>query len=174
MTNREMRKQTTEKIYKFLKYLYIREEFNFSKVVTVFESKGYNTPVPYQYPLRVVLKELNILYSLSSGNYRWITDKPTLEMAQKVYTACLKSFKKPEVASLLKEAKEIKQAVKELVEDIYLIEPVGGNTVNENLKGLDAVKETAAKTAAGKEMTFILYKKIGTITVTPLTTINYD
>lgn len=96
-------------------------------------------------------------------------------MAQEVYGACLKSYKKTEVDSLLKEAKEIKQAVKELVgEDIYLIEPVGGNTVDENLKGLDAVRETAIKSADGKEMTLVLYKRIGTITVTPLTTINYD
>ena len=113
-------------------------------------------------------------------------------MAQEVYVACLKSYKKTEVDSLLKEAKEIKEAIKEFVEDIYLIEPVTGNTgvltmyprdiynngktlrVETNIKGLDAVRQTAIKTANGEEMTFVLYKRVGTITVTPLTTINYD
>ena len=174
MTNKEMQEQTTEMLYKFLKYLYNRGSFNFTGAVKVFEADVYNTSVPYQYPLRVVLKRLNILMSLLNGNYRWITDKPTLKMAQEVYTACLKSYKKTEVDSPLKEAKEIKQAVKELVgEDVYLIEQIGGYTVA-NIRGLDNVRRTAIKSADGKEMTFVLYKRIGTITVTPLTTINYD
>ena len=192
MTNKEMQEQTTEMLYKFLKYLYNRGSFNFTGAVAVYERTPYNTPVPYQYQLRVVLKRLNILDSLSNGNYRWVASKPTLKMAQEAYTACLKSYKKTEVASPLKEVKEIKQAIKELVEDIYLIEPVTGNTgvltiyprdiynngktlrVETNLKGLDAVRQTAIKTANGEEMTFVLYKRVGTITVTPLTTINYD
>ena len=173
MTNKEMQEQTTERIYKFLTYLYNRGSFNFTGAVKVFESNGYNTPVPYQVSLRVILKKLNILMSLSNGNYRWITDKPTLRMAQEVYGACLKSYKKTEVDSPLKEAKEIKQAIEELVEDIYLIEQIGGYTVA-NIKGLDNVRRTAIKSADGKEMTFVLYKRIGTVTVTPLTTINYD
>ena len=174
MTNKEMQEQTTEMLYKFLKYLYNRGSFNFTGAVAVYERTPYNTPVPYQYQLRVVLKRLNILDSLSNGNYRWVASKPILKMAQEAYTACLKSYKKTEVDSLLKEAKEIKEAIKELVEDIYLIEQVGGYTADTNIKGLDAVRETAIKTANGEEMTFILYKKIGTVTVTPLTTINYD
>lgn len=120
MTNKEMQEHTTERIYKFLTYLYNRGSFNFSSAVVTYERTPYKTPVPYQYPLRVVLKRLNILDSHLNGNYRWVASKPTLKMAQKVYTACLKSFKRPE-ASPLKEAKEIKQAVKELVgEDIYM------------------------------------------------------
>lgn len=172
MTNKEMQEQTTEMLYKFLKYLYNRGSFNFTGAVKVYESNGYNTSVPYQVSLRVILKKLNILMSLLNGNYRWITDKPTLKMAQKVYGACLRSYKKTEVDSPLKEAKEIKQAVKELVgEDVYALEQVGGNTADTNIKGLD---NTAIKSANGEEMTFVLYKRIGTITVTPLTTINYD
>lgn len=167
MTNKEMREQAIERIYKFLRYIYGMRRFNYSKAVKSFEATSQR--VPYQSPLRVILRRMNLIGSLSSGNYRWAADFPSIKMAQEVYTSCLKGYQKP----VTERAKEIKEAVKELVgEDIYALE--NPRDVAVNLCGMEMVKESAIREAKGEERTFVLYKRIGTITIAQVININYD
>lgn len=153
MTKQEKIKQSVERINQFLMCLY-RRTFNFSRAVRDFGN------VPYASTLRVVLRNMKLLEPTSLGNYKWVADFPTPKMARDVYEECRKSYNK--TAGILSQ------------DDLYALYEKESDIVEISIQGLDKVQETASKVAGGEETTFILYKKIGTITVKPSITINYD
>lgn len=157
MTKQEQIKNSVERIHHFLSYLYKwKGEFNFSDAVDFFGA------LPYASPLRVVLRDMKLIEPTSMGWYKWVANLPTHERAQDVYDKCRKSYNK------VQSYKTISQ------DDLYAIYLEEADIIEPNIKGLDKVKETAYKAAEGEETTFVLYKKIGTITVKPSIIINYD